>query len=259
VFESVVVMSGPRVVLVTGGSSGIGLATAGLFAERGDSVVLVGRDHARLELARQDVVTRAAPGVTVDVFAADTSTLPGIDALVEHVRDHFGHVDVVFANAGRADAPELLEADEAAFDATFDANVKSVFFLAARTLPLFTDGGAFIATSSVAQDKGRPGGPLYSASKAAVRSLVRTLALDEAVLDRHVRVNAVVPGSIATPLTTIADPTVQAMLDDFVVSTTPMARYGTADEVARAVHFLADEASYTTGAELLVDGGLAQT
>jgi NAD(P)-dependent dehydrogenase (short-subunit alcohol dehydrogenase family) len=253
-------MDTSRVAVITGGSSGIGLATACRFAETAVSVVIVGRDHKRLSAAQDEVGEHAAPGTQVDSVAADVSTLAGIDTVIDHVRDRYGHLDVVFANAGRADAPDLLEADEAAFDATFDANVKSVFFLVAKALPLMSAGGSVVVTSSVAQEKGRPGGPLYSASKAAVRSLVRTLALDEAVLARGVRVNAVTPGSIATPLTSQDDPAMQDAIDQYVKTSTPMTRYGTADEVAKAVVFLAGpDASYTTGAEILVDGGLAQT
>ena len=253
-------MDARRIAVITGGSSGIGLATACRFAEQGVSVVLVGRDHHRLGSAVEQVSARAAPGTEVDGVAADVSTLNGIDSVLDHVRERFGHLDVVFANAGRADAPDLLDADDAAFDATFNANVKSVFFLVAKALPMMSDGGSVVVTSSVAQDKGRPGGPLYSASKAAVRSLVRTLALDEAVLARGVRVNAVTPGSIATPLTSQDDPAMQEAIDQYVKTSTPMARYGTPDEVAKAVVFLAGpDASYTTGAEILVDGGLAQT
>jgi NAD(P)-dependent dehydrogenase (short-subunit alcohol dehydrogenase family) len=249
-----------RVAVVTGGSSGIGLATACRFAEQGVSVVVAGRDRARLSIALAQVRDRAAPDTRVDAVAADVSTLAGIDAVLDEVRTRYGHLDVVFANAGRADAPDLLDADEADFDATFDANVKSVFFLVAKALPLMSDGGSVVVTSSVAQEKGRPGGPLYSASKAAVRSLVRTLALDDAVLARGVRVNAVTPGSIATPLTSQDDPAMQEAIDQYVTTSTPMARYGTAEEVAKAVVFLAGpDASYTTGAEILVDGGLAQT
>jgi NAD(P)-dependent dehydrogenase (short-subunit alcohol dehydrogenase family) len=253
-------MNARRVAVITGGSSGIGLATACRFAEQGVSVVVAGRDHKRLSSAMEQVGDRAATGTEVDGVAADVSTLTGIDSVLDRVRHRFGHLDVVFANAGRADTPDLLDADEAAFDATFNANVKSVFFLVAKALPLMSDGGSVVITSSVAQEKGRPEGPLYSASKAAVRSLVRTLALDEAVLARGVRVNAVTPGSIATPLTSQDDPAMQEAIDHYVKTSTPMARYGTADEVAKAVVFLAGpDASYTTGAEILVDGGLAQT
>jgi NAD(P)-dependent dehydrogenase (short-subunit alcohol dehydrogenase family) len=157
-------------------------------------------------------------------------------------------------------ADDADERDRGPRSSRADANVRSVFFTVVRALPLLVPGGAVVVTSSVAEAKGRPGDPLYAASKAAVRSLVRTLALDEAVLARRVRVNAVTPGTIATPLTAQDDPAMQAAIDDYVATNVPLGRWGTADDVARAVVFLAGEdAWYITGSEVVVDGGLAQT
>ena len=138
--------------------------------------------------------------------------------------------------------------------------MRSVFFTVLRALPLMPPGSAAVVTSSVAEAKGRPGDPLYAASKAAVRGLVRTLALDEDVLARGVRVNAVTPGTIATPLTAQDDPAMQTAIDDWVRTHVPLGRWGRAEDVAHAVLYLAgDEASYLTGTEIVVDGGLAQT
>lgn len=247
-----------RVAVITGGSSGIGLATAELVAARGEAVVLVGRDEQRLAAAQRRVGASAtAPVLTV---VADVSTPAGVDELMSRVRDDVGRIDVLFANAGRSDAPPIEQTTEHDFDLMMNTNVKSVFFTVVRALPLLRPGASVVVTSSVAEAKGRPGDPLYAASKAAVRSLVRTLALDEAVLGRGIRVNAVTPGTIATPLTAQDDPGMQAAIDDYVATTVPLGRWGTAADVARAVLFLTSaDAAYITGSEVVVDGGLAQT
>lgn len=246
--------AGP-VAVITGGSSGIGLATAAEFAQNGTAVVLVGRDSAKLAEAAGCL----GGHVPVYTVAADVATVSGVERVAGRVRDRFGHVDVVFANAGRSDAPPILETGERDFDLIMATNVKSVFFAVVTLLPLMRRGGSVVVTSSVSEAKGRPGDPLYSASKAAVRSLVRTLALDEEVLRREVRVNAVTPGCISTPLTAQPDLATQAAIDEYVAGAVPMARWGRPDEVAHAVFFLASEnASYITGSEIVVDGGLAQ-
>lgn len=248
-----------RVVVITGGSSGIGLATAGLFLDEGASTVLVARDPKRLEKARADLAGRARDGSTVDVIAADVSRPAEIDRVVEEVMDRHGRIDVVFANAGTLDAPPVMDTDEAAFELIMNANVKSVFFLVIRAVPRMTPGGSVVVTGSAAAVKGRPAGVLYSASKAAVRSLVRTLALDPAVLERGIRVNAVTPGLIATPMMSYEDAGIHAAIDEYVTSTVPMGRWGEAADVAGSVLFLAGEhATYITGTEIQIDGGFAQ-
>jgi NAD(P)-dependent dehydrogenase (short-subunit alcohol dehydrogenase family) len=244
-----------RVAVVTGGSSGIGLATAAELAGEGYALVLVGRDADKLTAAEE----RLHGGVPVHTVAADVSTVEGIAHVAEETRTRYAQVDLLFANAGRSDAPPLLHTREHDFDLMMATNVKSVFFAVVELLPLLREGGSVVVTSSVSEAKGRPGDPLYSASKAAVRSLVRTLALDEAVLARGVRVNAVTPGCVATPLTAQTDPDLQAAIDEYVTTTVPMARWGQPEDVAHAVVFLAGEhASYITGSEIVVDGGLAQ-
>jgi NAD(P)-dependent dehydrogenase (short-subunit alcohol dehydrogenase family) len=199
-------------------------------------------------------------GASALTVAADVATVDGVETVMRFVGERCGHLDVVFANAGRSDAPPLHETTAADYDAMMDANVRSVFFTVVRALPLLVPDGAVVVTGSVAEAEGRPGGPLYAASKAAVRSLVRTLALDEAVPARGVRVNAVTPGTIATPLTAQDDPAMQVAIDEYVATNVPLGRWGTADDVALAVVFLArEDASYITGSEIVVDGGLAQT
>jgi NAD(P)-dependent dehydrogenase (short-subunit alcohol dehydrogenase family) len=244
-----------RVAVVTGGSSGIGLATAVELATEGYALVLVGRDAGKLAAAEH----RIRGATPVHTVAADVSTVAGIAHVAEEIRTRYQQVDLLFANAGRSDAPPVLETREQDFDLMMATNVKSVFFAVVELLPLLRRGGSVVVTSSVSEAKGRPGDPLYSASKAAVRSLVRTLALDEAVLGRGVRINAVTPGCIATPLTAQADPDLQTAIDEYVASAVPLARWGQPEDVAHAVVFLAGEhASYITGSEIVVDGGLAQ-
>jgi NAD(P)-dependent dehydrogenase (short-subunit alcohol dehydrogenase family) len=243
-----------KVAVITGASSGIGLATATLLAEHGATTVLAGRDPERLHRARKTV-----PGKGIAV-SADVSTLAGIDQLMTETGAAYGRIDVLFANAGTSQSPELADIDEKAYDHVMNVNVKGVFFTVVRALPLLSTGASVILTGSVAAGKGQPGDPLYSASKAAVRSLARTLALDESLVSKGIRVNVVSPGTIATPMTAQSDPQAAEDIDAYVTGAVPMRRWGQADEVAQAVLFLAGpHSSYTTGADLLVDGGLAQT
>ncbi|MDI5964632.1 SDR family oxidoreductase [Streptomyces sp. SL13] len=241
-----------KIAVITGGSSGIGLESARLFRRHGAQVVIAGRDEARLEAACGEL------GADVMTVAADLSTLEGVGVLLREVESRFGRLDVLFANAGTADCPPLREITEADFDRIVAVNVKGVFFTVVEALDLLTEHASVVLTSA-AHGRGALGDPLHAMTKAAVRSLARTLAADEEVLARGIRVNSLSPGSIRTPLTSSADPAVIKALDHYIDTTVPMRRWGTAQEAARAALFLAGpDSAYTTGADIAVDGGLAQ-
>ncbi|WP_394781729.1 SDR family NAD(P)-dependent oxidoreductase [Undibacterium sp.] len=240
-----------KVAVISGGSSGIGLATARLFREHGATVVIAGRDQSRLDGAR------ASLGSDVLAVRADVSQPAQVKELMQIAGAAYGSIDILFANAGISECPDILETDEAFFDQLVGINVKGVFFSFIHALPLLSEGASVIFTSSVAQQKGRPGDALYAASKAAVRSLARTLAADERVLARKIRINVVSPGAVRTPLTAAATSNPEASA--WVAAQVPMGRWGEPEEIARSVLFLAsDDASYMTGSEIAVDGGLGQ-
>ncbi|MDQ7096551.1 SDR family oxidoreductase [Desulfosporosinus sp. PR] len=242
-----------KIAVITGGNSGIGLATARLFKEQGASVIVVGRDLATLESTRKEL------GENSFAIQADVSKIADIDHVMDQVRGKFGRIDILFANAGISECPPIQETDEAFFEHMMGINVKGVFFTFTRALPLLSSGASAIFTSSVANKKGRPGDPLYSASKAAVRSLARTLAVDEEVLERGIRVNVVSPGAIQTPLTAQELPEMKEAINAYIKSSVPMKRWGQPEEVAKAVLFLASsDSSYLTGGEITVDGGLGE-
>jgi NAD(P)-dependent dehydrogenase (short-subunit alcohol dehydrogenase family) len=239
-----------QVVLITGGSSGIGWAAARLFAAEGARLVLVGRDAGALRAAAAQL------GGEVLTVAADVGQVADVERVVAEVKQRHGHLDVLFANAGLSECPPIQETDDAFFERIMDVNVKGVFFMFVRALPLFRPGGSAIFTATATHARGKPGDPLYLASKAAVRSLARSLAGDGAVLARRVRVNVVSPGATETPLTAAhGTQEVRAYVEGMV----PLGRWGQPADVAKAVLFLASaDAAYITGAELAVDGGLAQ-
>lgn len=241
-----------RVAVITGGSSGIGLAAAHLFKAEGAIVVIAGRDRSKLAAAAQELGE-------IHTVQADVSTLAGIAHLLEEVSTAHGRIDVLFANAGISDAPEVFDTTEEDYERLMNANVKSVFFLFTKAFSLLSEGASVIFTSSAAHSMGRPGDPLYAATKAAVRSLGRTFAMQEAVLEKKIRVNVVSPGAVATPLTRQDTPEMQTAIDDYIRGNVPMARWGTAREIATTVLFLAsDDAAYMTGTDLAVDGGWSQ-
>lgn len=243
-----------KVAVVTGGSSGIGLATARRFVKEGAHVVITGRREKELKQAA------AVIEENVTTVVGDVARLDDLDRLYAVVKEKHGHIDVLFANAGAGTIAPLAAASEAHFDQTFDVNVKGLFFTVQKALPLLRDGGSIILTSSVSNVMGLPGFSAYAASKAAVRSFARAWTLE--LKDRHIRVNSMSPGPIDTPAlatTTGLTPEQAEQAAAQFASQVPMGRRGTPEEIADAVAFLAsDQSSYITGLDLAVDGGLAQ-
>ena len=240
-----------KVALVTGGNSGIGLAVAQGLVDEGARVVIVGRN------AETVAASAARLGAAAHGIVADTSSLADLDRVIEATREFGGgRIDVLFANAGVGTFGPLAATTEAMFDTTFDTNVKGVYFTVQKAVPLMATGGAIVLNASVAAGKGNPLGSVYGATKAAVRSLGRTIAAE--LVERGIRVNVVSPGPIETPIFDRAmTPQQVADLKVAWAARNPMKRFGTTDEVTAAVLFLAsDAASYITGVDLLVDGGL---
>ncbi len=243
-----------KIAVVTGGSSGIGLATAKRFVDEGAHVVITGRREKELKEAAAFIKSN------VTTVVGDVSRLEDLDRLYAVVKEKHGHIDILFANAGAGTIAPLEVATEAHFDQTFDVNVKGVFFTVQKALPLFKDGGSIILNSSVSNVLGLPGFSAYAASKAAVRNLARAWTLE--LKDRGIRVNSMSPGPIDTPaLQTTTGLTAEQAKEAAAQFATqvPMGRRGVPDEIAAAVAFLAsDESSYITGIDLAVDGGMAQ-
>jgi len=240
-----------KVAVVTGGNSGIGLATAERFVAEGAFVFITGRRQAQLEAAVKDLGNNAF-GVQGDV-----ASLADLDRLYAAVKATKGRIDILFANAGVAEIAPLGAITEEHFDRTFDTNVKGLLFTVQKALPLITDGGSVILNASIVASTGNPALSVYSATKAAVRSFARTWILD--LKERKIRVNAISPGPIDTPGLDGLAQGAGEQLKASLIAGVPLGRLGVPDEIARAAVFLAsDDSSFVTGTELFVDGGAAQ-
>jgi NAD(P)-dependent dehydrogenase (short-subunit alcohol dehydrogenase family) len=243
-----------KVAVVTGGTTGIGLATAKRFVAEGAYVFITGRRQAELDRAVEEI------GPNAVAVRADASNLTDLDRLYDQVKIEKGRIDILFANAGGGSMLPLGSITEEQYADTFGRNVKGVLFTVQKALPLLADGASVILTGSTAASGGTPGFSVYAASKAAVRAFARNWILD--LKERRIRVNVISPGPTRTPgLVNLAGPDAaqQQGLLDHMAAQVPLGRVGNPDEIARAVVFLAsDDASFVTGAELFVDGGEAQ-
>ena len=242
-----------KVAIVTGGSSGIGLATAKRFVAEGAYVFITGRRQAELEAAVKEI------GPNVTGVQGDVANLGDLDRLYATVKAKKGRIDILFANAGLSEFAPLGEVTEDHFDRIFNANVKGMLFTVQKALPLLADGASVILNASIVASVGMPAFSVYSATKAAVRSFARTWTVD--LKERKIRVNAISPGPISTPgLDGLAHSEQEgAQFKASLVASVPLGRLGTPDEIAKGAVFLAsDDSSFVTGTELFVDGGAAQ-
>jgi NAD(P)-dependent dehydrogenase (short-subunit alcohol dehydrogenase family) len=242
---------GKKVVII-GGTSGMGLATAKMLIDGGARVLVTGLSKAGLDSAQKEIGQHAI------VAASDARSLTDIEALASRVKSEFDTFDLLSVSAGFS-IPTLLEnVTSAIYDEMFNLNAKGPFFAVQKLAPLINRGGAVVLTTSVANVKGLPGQAAYGAAKAALRSFARTLAVE--LLPREIRVNAVTPGPIDTPILgkVFADKDAAAQIREKMTGMIPMKRWGKSEEIAKAVLFLGFDATYTNGAELPVDGGWSQ-
>ncbi|BAY09953.1 glucose 1-dehydrogenase [Calothrix sp. NIES-2098] len=242
-----------KIALVTGGNSGIGLATAKEFVAEGAYVYITGRRQVELDAAVEAI------GKNVTAVQSDVSNLADLDRLFTTIKQEQGHLDIIFANAGVGQIAPLGAITEEHFDKTFNVNVKGLLFTVQKALPLLPEGASIILNASITSIKGTPAFSVYSATKAAVRSFARNWILD--LRERKIRVNAISPGVVPTPgydHLGLNDQQLQEFVDS-QASTIPLGRVGKPDEIAKAVVFLAsDDSSFVNGIELFVDGGMAQ-
>ncbi len=243
-----------KIALITGGNSGIGLATAKRFVAEGAYVFITGRRQANLDAAVKEI---GAEHVTA--LQGDSGQLADLDRIFAAIKEQKGHLDVVFANSGAAGLAPLGHISEEHFDQLFNTNVKGVVFTVQKALPLMGEGGAIILNASTTSIKGAPAFSIYSATKAAARNMARSWALD--LKGQGIRVNVISPGVVPTPgydTLGLSEEQVEGFIDAQVAAI-PMGRVGTTDEIARAVVFLAsDDSSYVNAVELFVDGGMTQ-
>ncbi|MFL6498749.1 MAG: SDR family NAD(P)-dependent oxidoreductase [Nitrososphaera sp.] len=252
--ESITKRLDGKIAVITGGNSGIGLATAQRFVDEGAYVFITGRRQSELDVAVKQIGKNNVTGVQGDV-----SNVADLDRLYDTVKQQKGRIDVLFANAGIIELAPLGSITESHFDKIFNINVKGLLFTVQKALPLFQDGGSIILTGSIGGSKGYEGSNVYSATKAAIRSFARSWTVD--MKQRKIRVNVISPGVIDTPMTSsmVQSEELGEQLKTNLVSAVPLGRMGNPNEVAKAVSFLAsDDSSYVTGIELFVDGGMAQ-
>jgi NAD(P)-dependent dehydrogenase (short-subunit alcohol dehydrogenase family) len=236
-----------KLAFITGGNSGIGLATAKAYAAEGARVAISGRDPKTLEAAKNEI------GSGTLALACDVSDLKALDSAYASIKEQFGFLDIVFANAGIFEIMPLEQVTEEHFDRQFSVNVKGLYFTVQKSLPLLRPGSSIILNSSIAYLTGTPGGSVYSGTKGAVRAFARGFASELSLKD--IRVNVITPGPIDTPIWD------GAPLDlDRVTRSIPLGRFGTSQEIASALVFLAsDESTFMTGSEIVIDGGRSQT
>jgi NAD(P)-dependent dehydrogenase (short-subunit alcohol dehydrogenase family) len=239
-------------VVIIGGTSGMGLTTAKMLLDGGARVLVTGHSKGGLESAQKEL------GKYAIVVSSDARSLTEIDVLASRVKAEFETFDLLFVNAGFALFTPLENTTEAIYDEMFNLNAKGPFFAVQKLAALINRGGAVVLTTSIANVKGMPGLATYGAAKAALRSFARVLAAE--LLPREIRVNAVTPGPIDTPIIGKAfpDKDAAAHLREQMVGINPMKRLGKSEEIAKAVLFLAFDATFTTGAEVPVDGGWSQ-
>ena len=241
-----------KTALVTGGTSGIGLATAKLLQQEGARVAVTGRGEAALKQARAEL------GPSALVLQSDVASMRDLDVLMARLKSDFGGLDVLFANAGIGQFAPMEKVDEDAFDRHFAINVKGLYFTVQKALPLLRNGASVILNASIAANMGMATTTVYAATKAAVRSFGRTMAAELA--PREIRVNTISPGPISTPIfgkLEMSGDDVTKFLEQ-TVAKSPLRRIGEPEEIARTVLFLATDGSYLVGAELVVDGGMSE-
>ena len=242
-----------KVAIITGGNSGIGLATAKEFKEQGARVVISGRDQKTLDAAVREI------GGEVLAVRADASNLQEIDKLYAAVKERFGHIDVLFVNAGIGKFAPLEAVTEELFDSIMDINFKGAYFTIQKALPLLNDNASIVLNTSINAHIGMPNSSVYAASKAALITLARTLSAE--LIGRGIRVNAVSPGPIATPIYDRLGLSPEALDETArtILAQVPMKRFGRPEEIAKTVLFLASsDSSFLLGTEIVADGGMTE-